>query len=61
MLLNSMLSMLNGMKLMAVGNVRMVGCFLVILGFMMLGGFVVVARSVLMVLGRLRVMMGCFL
>jgi hypothetical protein len=61
MLLNSMLSMLDGMKLMAVGNVRMVCGFLMVLGFMMLGGFVVVASSVLMVLGRLHVMMGCFL
>ena len=61
MLLNCMFCMLDGMKLMAVCNMRMVGSFLVILGFMMLSGLVVVARSVLMVLGRLRVMMGCFL
>jgi hypothetical protein len=35
--------------------------FLVLARFMMLGGFAVVTRRMLMMFGCLRVMMGCFL
>jgi hypothetical protein len=48
-------------NLVAVRQVRVVGCFLMMAGFVMLRSFIVVVRSMLMMFGRLLVMMGCFL
>jgi hypothetical protein len=45
----------------SVNVVGVMGSFLVLARFVMLGGFVVVARRMLMMFGCLRVMMGCFL
>ena len=60
-LLGSMLRMVCGVNVMGVCQVRVMGGFLVVAGFVMLGGLVVVARSMLMMFRCLRVMMGCFL
>ena len=60
-LLGSMLRMVCGMKVVGVCQVRVMGGFLVMTRFVMLGGLVVVTRSVLMMFRCLRVMMGCFL
>ncbi len=59
-ILGRMLGMFLGMHLMAVRQMRVVGSFFVVVILMMLGGFVVMARSVLMVFRCLLVMMGCF-
>jgi len=57
--LGGVLGMLRGVKLVSVGQMRVVsGCFVVAVE-MMPGGFVVVARSVLVVLRCLGMMMGC--
>lgn len=60
-LLRSMFRMICSVNVVGVCQVRVMGSFLVLARFVMLGGFVVVARRMLMMFGRLRVMMGCFL
>ena len=60
-LLGSMLSMIGGMDVMGMRQMRMMGRFLVIARLVVPGSFVVMTRSVLMVLSCLFVMMGCFL
>jgi hypothetical protein len=52
---------LAGMDAVSVGQVRVVCGLFVVPRFVLRGGFVVVARSVLMVLRCLFVMMGCYL
>ena len=59
--LSGILCVLGCVSVVAVRQVRVVGCFLMMSGFVMLRSFVVVVRSMLMMLGRLLVMMGCFL
>jgi hypothetical protein len=56
-----MFRMICSVNVVGVCQVRVMGSFLVLARFVMLGGFVVVARRMLMMFGRLRVMMGCFL
>jgi hypothetical protein len=60
-LLSSILSMLGRMKVVTLRKMRVMGCFLVVASFVMPGGLVMMARSMLMMFGRLRVMIGCFL
>ena len=60
-LLGSMLSMIGGMDVMGMRQMRMMGRFLVIARLVVPGSFVVMTRSVLMVLRCLFVMMGGFL
>ena len=57
----SILGVLGSAGVVAVRQMCVVGCFLVLVGFVVFCGFVVVARSVFMMFGCLRVMMGCFL
>jgi hypothetical protein len=59
-MLGRMLGVFLGMHLMAVRQMRVMGSFFVVVILMMLGGFVVMARSVLMVFRCLLVMLGCF-
>jgi hypothetical protein len=59
--LGSMFGMFCGMDVMCVRQVRVVSSSCVIAALVMLGGFVVMARSVLMVFRCLLVMMRCFL
>lgn len=59
-MLGSVLGVLDGMSVMAMSQMRVVGSGFVVAVQMMLGGFVVMARSVLMMFCRLGVMMGCF-
>jgi hypothetical protein len=61
MLLCRVLRVLGGMNKVPVCQVRVVGGFLMVASVVMLGCFVVVACSVLKMLGCLLVMMGCFL
>ena len=56
-----MLSVFFGMNVMSVRQVRVVGCSYVVTALMMPGGFVVMTRSVLMVLRCLLVVMQGFL
>jgi hypothetical protein len=58
--LGSVLGMLGGMGVMAMSQMCVVGSGFVVAVQVMLGGFVVMARSVLMMFCRLGVMMGCF-
>ena len=60
-LLGSMPSMVSGMNVVGVRQMRVVSGFLVVARFVMLGGLMVVTRCVLVMFGCLRVMMGCFL
>jgi hypothetical protein len=60
-LLSGILCVFGCVSMVAVREVRVMGCFLMMTGFVMLGSFVVVVRSMLMMFGRLLVMMGCFL
>jgi hypothetical protein len=60
-LLRGMFRMICGVNMVGVCQVHVMGSFLVLARFAMLGGFVMVARRMLMMFGCLRVMMGCFL
>ena len=60
-LLRGMFRVICGVNMVGVCQVRVMGSFLVVARFVMLGGFVMVARRMLMMFGCLRVMMGCFL
>ena len=60
-LLRGVFRMICSVDMVGVCQVRMMGSFLVLARFVMLGGFVMVARRMLMMFGCLRVMMGCFL
>lgn len=60
-LLRGMFRMICSVNVVGVRQVRVMGSFLVLARFMMLGGFAVVTRRMLMMFGCLRVMMGCFL
>jgi hypothetical protein len=60
-LLGSMPSMVSGMNVVGVRQMRVVSGFLVVARFVMLGGLMVVTRCVLVMFGCLRVMMGRFL
>jgi hypothetical protein len=55
--LGSFFCMMFGMKMMTLGDVRMVGSLFMITSFMMLGGFFVVLRRVSVVLGSHFVML----
>ena len=55
------LGVLGGMKVVSMGYMRVVRSFLMVAGFVMLGGLFVVARRMLMMLGCVLVMVGCFL
>jgi hypothetical protein len=59
-MLGCVTGVLNGMGVMGVGQVRVVGGFFVIAFRVMLGGCMVMARGVLMVLRCLRVVLSCF-
>ncbi len=59
-MLGSVLGVFRGMNVVAVSQVRVVGGCLVVAVKMVSGGFVVVARSVLMMFRCLGVMMCCF-
>lgn len=59
--LSGVLCVLGCVSVMAVRQVRVMSCFLVMSRFVMLRSFVVVVRSMFMMLGCLLVMMGCFL
>ena len=56
-----MLCVLNGMDMVAVRQVPVVGGGQMVAFFVMLGGFTVMARSVFMMFRCLRVMVCCFL
>jgi hypothetical protein len=60
MLLRRVLRVLGGMNKVPVCQVRVVGSFLMIASYVMLGGFTVVARSVVMMFRCLCMMMRCF-
>jgi hypothetical protein len=60
-LLRGMFRMICSVNVVGVCQVRVMGSFLVLARFVMLGGFAVVTRRMLMMFGGLRVMMGCFL
>lgn len=60
-LLRGMFRMICSVNMVGVCQVRVMCCFFVVARFVMLGGFAVVARRMLMMFGCLRVMMGCFL
>jgi hypothetical protein len=59
--LSGILCVFGCVSVVAVREVRVMGCFLMMTGFMMLRSFVVVVRSMFMMFGRLLVMMDCFL
>jgi hypothetical protein len=59
--LRGMFRMICSVNMVGMCQVRVMGSFLMLARFVMLGGFVVVARRMLMMFGCLRVMMGCFL
>lgn len=59
-ILGSVLGMLDGMNVMAMSQMRVMGSGFVVAVQVMLGGFMVMTRSVLMMFRCLRVMMGCF-
>lgn len=59
--LSGILCVFGCVSVVAVREVRVMGCFLVMAGFVMLRSFVVVVRSMFIMFGRLLVMMGCFL
>ncbi len=61
MVLDGVLRVLDGMNVVAVREMCVVGGLFVIAGFVMLGSFVVVARSVLQMFCCLLVVMSCFL
>jgi hypothetical protein len=60
MLLRRVLRVLGGKNMVPVCQVRVVGSFLMVASYVVLGGFTVVARSVLMMFRCLRVVMRCF-
>lgn len=57
----SFAGMVRGMRLVSLGNMRVVGCGFVISVFVMPGSFSMVVGRKLMMLGSLGVMMRCFL
>jgi len=59
--LGRVLGMFRRVDVMAMRQMRVVGSSYVVTALVMAGGFVVMARSVLMVFRCLLVMMGCFL
>lgn len=59
-MLGSVLRVFGGVHVMAVGQMRVVGCGFVIALGVMPGGFMVMARSVLVVFRCLGVMLSCF-
>ena len=59
--LRSILCVFGCVSVVAVRQVRVMGCFLMMAGFVMLRSFVVVVRRMFMMFRRLLVMMGCFL
>jgi hypothetical protein len=59
--LSSMRDVLSSVHVVAVRQVSVMGCLLVVACFMVLCGFVVVTRSMLMMFRRLLMVMGCFL
>jgi hypothetical protein len=61
MVLHCMLGVLSGVKMVTMRQMRVVGGLLVVARFVMGCGFLVVARSVLVMFRCLLVMMGCFL
>jgi len=61
MVLGCVLGMLGRVDMMSVGDMRVVRGFLMVAGFMMFGGLFVMARRMLMMLGCVLVMLGCFL
>ena len=61
MVLGRVLGMFRRVDVMAMRQMRVVGSSYVVTALVMAGGFVVMARSVLMVFRCLLVMMGCFL
>jgi hypothetical protein len=61
MVLRRMFRVLNSMNMVRMRKVRMMSCFLVIARFVMIRGFMVMARCMLMMFCRLPVMMSCFL
>ena len=61
MVLRRMFGVLYSMNMVRVRQVRMMSCFLVIARFVMIRGFMVMARCLLVMFCRLPVMMGCFL
>lgn len=60
-MLGRVLGMFRRVDVMAMRQMRVVGSSYVVTALVMAGGFVVMARSVLMVFRCLLVMMGCFL
>ena len=60
MLLRRVLRVLGGLNMLPVCQVRVVGSFLMVASYVMLGGFTVVARSEVMMFRCLCVMMRCF-
>jgi hypothetical protein len=61
MVLRRMFGVLNSMNMVRMRQVCMMSCFLVIARFVMIRGFMVMARCMLMMFCRLPVMMSCFL
>jgi hypothetical protein len=59
--LSGMFCVLGCIRVVAVRQVSVLGRFFIVPGFVMVGGLVVVARSMLMVFGGLLVMVRCFL
>jgi len=59
--LSSMRDVLGSVNVVAVRQVSVMGCFLVVACFMVLCGFVVMTCSMLMMFRRLLVVMRCFL
>ena len=59
--LRGMFRMICSVNMVGVCQMRVMSSFLVVARFVMLGGFVMVARRMLMMFRCLRVMMGCFL
>jgi hypothetical protein len=59
--LYGVLRVIGGVNVVAVRQMRMVGCFFMITRFVMCSGFLVVARSVFQMLRCLLVVMSCFL
>jgi hypothetical protein len=61
MLSGRMLRVFRGMNIVALRQMRVVSGFLMIARFVLHGGLLMVARSMLMMFGCLLVMMGCLL
>ena len=60
-LLSRVLAVLRRMNLVGMGQMRVMGCFLMVAFIMMLRGLVMVARSMFVMFGSLSVMVRCFL